>query len=47
MNGFPEVVRHLSLNTAVVIMPWLALMTAAGCARSESLPGGTTDGARF
>ncbi len=44
MNGFPEVVRHLSLNTAVVIMAWLALMTAAGCARSESLPAGATGG---
>ena len=37
-------VRHLSVNTAVVIMAWLALMTAVGCARSESLPAGTTGG---
>ncbi len=44
MNGCPEVIRQLSVNTAVVIMAWLALMTAAGCARSESQPAGTTDG---
>ena len=44
MNGCPEVVRHPSANAAVVITAWLALMTAAGCARSESLPAGTTGG---